>query len=91
MPFFEEFSPCFVIPAFKCEFVGKNICQLGTKTISATHYFLLFIIIVATCEQMTKDKFRNIDFMLFVNNYRDSLPIVMDRNISLLLIDLYFE
>jgi hypothetical protein len=77
---FETFLLSF-IGSFQLKMLTKNIGQLGSVPIPSSSHFLLFIIIIASSQQMSENELRHINFVFLMNLNRNAFPIVPHRNL----------
>jgi len=91
LPDHSKFFPHPAISTLNDKLVRKDIGQFSSISISTSNNFFLIVIVVASCQQVSKDEFRNIDVVLFVNLDWNAFAIIHDTNKPFRRIDHNFE
>ncbi len=81
----------FRVSTLNYELFWENVGQLGAITISTTDDSFFIVVVIATCEQMTKDEFWDEYFMLFMDNNWDSFPVVHHSDVTFFLVYFHIE
>mmetsp|Transcript_2655 Transcript_2655/g.6361 ORF Transcript_2655/g.6361 Transcript_2655/m.6361 type:complete len:367 (+) Transcript_2655:2971-4071(+) len=73
------------------ELCGEDIGKLRPVAVAATHNLAVGVVVVVTGEQMTKNHLGNVDFVLLVDDHRETSAIVPHGDGVVLLVDVDFD